>query len=451
MNRSLTQLPTTSPDTQATHSLPQPRLRRPDRQILLDPLPLDHLLEHDHQARLVWQFVQGLDLSPLLQDIKAVAGRPGHPAADPALLVALWLYATLEGIGSARALEELCSHHHAFRWLCGGVRVNYHSLADFRVTHLEFLDGLLTHSVAVLREQDLVDLNRVAQDGMRVRASAGAASFRRRPTLQACLHEAQEQVARLQQERDDDPAAPSRRQAAARVRAAHERQQRLQQALERLPELEARKKADQKEQTRASSTDAEATVMKMADGGFRPAYNVQYSVDTASQVVTGVEVICAGSDAGQLPPLLEQIHERFGVYPQEALVDGSFARHEDIDAVSKPEIGCTVYAPVPQPKDPERDRYQPLPGDSEAVAAWRIRMGTVAAQKIYKERAASVECVNAQARNRGLVQLRVRGRLKAKAVALWYAVAHNVSRALSLGAELTRSTLAVRAAVVLEG
>jgi transposase len=440
--------PSTTPDSPTTTRRPRPRLRRADRQVMLEPMPLDNLLEDSHQARLVWQYVGGVELSPLYDRIKAVEGHPGHPPADPAILVSLWLYATLEGVGSARYLDYLCTHHNAFRWLCGGVRVNYHSLADFRVAHLEFLDGLLTHSVAVLREQGLVSLNRVAQDGMRVRASAGAASFRRRPTLEECLREAKDQVARLHEEMDDDPAAPTRRHAAARERAARERQERIEAAWQRLPELEAKKEPSEKHKTRASPTDPQATVMKMADGGFRPAYNIQYSADTAAQVITGVEVITEGSDAGQLPPMVEQIRDRCGVYPKEALVDGSFAKHQDIDAVSKPEIGCTVYAPVPAPKDPKRDRYIPLPGDSEAVAAWRVRMGTAQAKEVYKERAATAECVNAQARNRGLVQLPVRGRLKVKAVALWFAVAHNLSRAVSLGAELVRGALEVRAVAV---
>ena len=163
---------------------PQPRLRCADRQILLPAMPLEDLLAPEHLARTVWEFVQGLDLTSLLESIRSVEGRPGRPAIDPQVLVALWLYATIEGIGSAREVAWLCSHHHGFRWLCGGVEVNYHTLADFRVAHLDFLDELLTHSVATLMEQDLVDLNRVAQDGMRVRASAGAASFRRRPTLE---------------------------------------------------------------------------------------------------------------------------------------------------------------------------------------------------------------------------------------------------------------------------
>jgi transposase len=404
---------------------PPPRLRSADRQQFIPAMPLEDLLEGDHQARLVWDFCLKLDLAPLHDSIRSRLGGPGRAALDPRLGVALWLYATLEGIGSARALDYLCTHPNAFRWLVGGVSVNYHTLADFRVAHHDFLDELLTHSIAVLREQDLVDLNRVAQDGMRVRASAGAASFRRRPTLEECLHEAQDQVARLKEELDDDPSAPSRRHAAARERAAREREERLQQAYARLPELEAKKKADQKEKARVSTTDPEATVMKMSDGGFRPAYNVQFAADCPSQVIVGVEVLTTGSDMGQLTPMAEQIHERCDAYAKETLADGGFASHQDIETVEA-SSGTTVSAPVPRPKDPQQDRYARHEGDSEAVAAWRARMGSETGKAIYKDRAATVECVNAQARNRGLVRLLVRGLRKVKAIALWFAIAHNL-------------------------
>jgi transposase len=413
---------------------PRPKLRCVDRTQILPAMRLEDLLDTDHQARLVWDFVQGLDLTPLYGSIRSLEGGPGRPATDPRILTALWLYATLEGVGSARALDYLCTHHHAFRWLAGGVSVNYHSLADFRVAHLDFLDRTFTHSVAVLREQDLVDLNRVSQDGLRVRASAGAASFRRRPTLEECLQEAQEQVARLREELDDDPAAPSRRHAAARERAARERAERLRQALERLPELEAKKKAADKEQARCSSTDPEATVMKMSDGGYRPAYNVQFAADCPTQVIVGVEVLTSGSDMGQLTPMADQIHERHGVYPAEQLADGGFAKLEDIEHAEASPRGTTVYVPVSAPKDKGRDRHEPLAGDSAAVAAWRRRMGTAEAKEIYKERASTVECVNAQARHRGLWRLLVRGARKVKAVALWFAIAHNLMCGLRLRA-----------------
>jgi transposase len=417
---------------------PKPRLRCVDRQQVIPAMPLENLLDEDHQARLVWEYALGVDLSRLYDKIRSVEGGPGHPALDPRIGFALWLYATLEGVGSARALAWLCQHHNAFRWLKGGVSVNYHSLSDFRSDHAEFLDSVLSHSVALLREQDLVDLNRVAHDGMRVRASAGAASFHRKATLEEHLEEAQEQVRRLKEELDEgDSAAPSRRQAAARERAARERAERLKQALARLPELEAKKKAGEKDQARASGTDPEATVMKMADGGFRPAFNVHYETACTGQVIVGVSVLTTGSDMGQITPMLDQVHERFGTYPKEALVDGGFASHDDIEKAQAPPRGVTVYAPVPQPKDPKRDRHEPLPGDSEAIAGWRRRMKTDEAKEIYKERAATAECVNAQARNRGLVRLLVRGVKKVKAVALWHAIAHNVRRALSLRAKLS--------------
>jgi transposase len=415
---------------------PPPRLRSADRQQIIPAMPLENLLDSDHQARLVWTFCQGLDLEPLYDQIRSRQGGPGHPAIDPRLCVALWLYATLEGVGSARALAWLCSRHNAFRWLAGGVSVNHHTLSDFRVGHLAFLDDLLSHSVAVLREHDLVDLNRVAQDGMRVRASAGAASFHTKATLEEHLAQASEQVARLKEEMDDDPSAPSRRHAAARERAARARQERLEQALARLPELEAKKKANEKDKARASGTDPEATVMKMADGGFRPAYNVQFSTDTASQVIVGVDVLTAGSDMGQLTPMLEQVHQRHGAYPHEVLADGGFAALADIEAAQAAPRGATAYVPVPKPKDPTRDRHEPLPGDSMTVAAWRVRMKTDEAKAVYKERASVAECVNAQARNRGLVRLLVRGLVKVKAVALWYAIAHNVRRGLGLRGQL---------------
>jgi transposase len=408
---------------------PAPRLRTADRQRVIPAMPLEDLLDDDHQARLVWAYCERLDLTCLYDQIRSRQGGPGHPALDPRLAVALWLYATLEGVGSARALVWLCSNHNAFRWLAG-VSVNHHTLSDFRTAHLDFLDRLLTHSVAVLREQDLVDLNRVALDGMRVRACAGAASFRRKQTLEEHLEEAREQVARLKEEMDDDPAAGSRRQAAARERAAREREERLQRAVERLPELEAKKKPDEKDKARASTTDPEATVMKMADGGYRPAFNVQYAVTTDGQAVVGVSVITTGSDMGQVTPMLEQIAARFDTRPGEVLADGGFAQHQDLERAQA--AGTTAYVPVPKPKDPERDRHAPLPTDSAVIAQWRERMKGDEAKEVYKQRAATVECVNAQTRNRGLLRLMVRGLEKVKAIALWYAIAHNVRRYFSL-------------------
>src|SRR3954463_9152550 len=190
----------------------KPRLVLPNRaQIELRPVDLDSLLALDHPARGVWEFVESLDLSPLYSKVQSVEGAAGRPAIDPRIYLALWLYATIEGVGSARALEKLTQQHDAYRWILGGVSVNHHSLSDFRVQHGEYLDGVLTQSVAVLMAQDLVKLNRVSQDGMRGRASAVAASFRRRPSLERCLQEAQEQVESLRKEIEENPEATSRR------------------------------------------------------------------------------------------------------------------------------------------------------------------------------------------------------------------------------------------------
>jgi transposase len=419
----------------------RPRVRTANRQqIVFRATPLDALIPHDHPARVVWDYVERLDLSPLYDRIQSVERGPGRDAIDPKILMALWLYATVEGVGSARRLDELCRVHAAFQWIAGDVSTNYHTLADFRTGHVGLLDDLLTQGVAALVAEDLVDLNRVAQDGMRVRASAGAASFRRRPTLEEALAQAEAQVEALRVEVEEDPAASDRRQKGVRERAARERAQRIQAALERLPALEAKKKAGEKDKARCSTTDPTATVMKMADGGFRPAYNVQFSTATGSQVIVGVDVETTGSDAGQMVPMVKQVQERYETAAGEVLVDGGFAQHDQIEAVSAPAMGCTVYAPVPKPKDPQVDRHTPKPGDSAAVAAWRQRMGTDQAKAIYKERASTAECVNAQARGRGLLRLLVRGVAKVKAIALWHALAHNLLRAASLRAATAGTT-----------
>jgi transposase len=397
----------------------------------LRPIDLESLLPEDHRARIVWAYVEGVDLAPLYQDIAAVEGEAGRPATDPKILLALWLYATLEGVGAARALDRLCTTHVAYQWLCGGVSMNYHTLADFRTAQGAFLDTLLTQGVAALLAHGLVTLERVAQDGVRVRASAGAASFRRRPTLEACLAEAEAQVRTLRAELEAHPGATTARQRAARERATRERQARVALALAELPALEAKKRPEDRTKARASTTDPEARVMKMADGGYRPAYNLQFATDTGAQVIVGVDATNAGTDHGQLAPMVTQIADRHQQPPAATLADGGFVTKEDIAAVSD---RTTVYAPVPKPKDPTRDPHAPLPTDPPAIAAWRERMGTPEAQGLYKERAATAECVNAQARNRGLRQLGVRGLAKVRVIALWYAVAHNLARAIALGA-----------------
>ena len=421
---------------QAAQSLPagKPRLRIPIRdQMKMRAVSLDELLDVDHPVRIVWDAVCALDLKSWLNEIKAVEGHVGRDATDPRLLVALWVYATLKGVGSARELARLCDECLPYQWLCGEVSVNYHMLSDFRSQGGEKWDELLTQIVAVLLEGGLVKMDRIAQDGMRVRASAGKSTFRRRKRLEECLEEARQQVETLKKLAEEDREELTRRQRAARKRAADERQKRIEEAIRQRDELQKQREASAKkscrkvDEARASTTDPEARNMKFPDGGYRPGYNVQFATDTESGVIVGVDVTNAGTDSDQLPPMLDQLEERYERVPDDALVDGGFATVGTINAAD--ERSCTVYAPL---KDEEKqqaegkDPHARRKGDSDAVANWRQRMGTEAAKLIYRLRGQTAEWVNAQCRNRGLWFMPVRGQPRCRTVALLYAIAHNL-------------------------
>lgn len=422
-----------------------PRCLSPDRaQTVLLPQDLDELVAPDHPARAVWAYVEGLDLDELYSRIRAVEGGPGHAATDPRLLLALWLFATAEAVGSARRIAQLCEQHCAYRWLCGGVSVNYHTLADFRVDHEALLDRLLTHSVAALVAEGLVELTRVAQDGMRVRAAAGSNSFRRGSTLDRCLAEARARVEALKAELEADPAAGSRRERAARERAARERVERVERARAKARALQERqeqakdngknkdKDGQPKKEARASTTDPEATVMKMANGGYNPAVNVQLATTTTGGLIAGVAVTDKGTEEEELVPMHGQLAQRYGHGPAELLADGGFATKGQIEAMASAELGCTVYAPVKPPRNPANDPHTPKYGDGPGVKAWRARMATAEAQAIYKERASTAEWANAQVRLDGLVRFTVRGLQKCRAVVLLHALVHNLFTGLRL-------------------
>ena len=414
------------------------RVLKPNRQQLQWlPRDLDAALAEDHPARAIWGVLEEMDLSSFYGAIKATLDRPGRPTTDPEVLLAVWLLGTVEGIGSARKLTRLCQEHDAYRWLCGGVPINYHMLSDFRVAHQGALDDLLTQIVASLTKAGAVTLERVAQDGMRVRASAGASSFRRKDTLERHLEEARAQVARLAKEREHPDPGVSHRQRSARERAARERMERVKMALDYLPQAQAAK--ERQKQTlatpqrakvtkpRTSTTDPEARVMKMPDGGFRPAYNVELATDQAKGVIVGVCVIREGTDAGQALPMEEQVVNRTGQHPKAYLMDGGFATKEDITALE--ERGLTVYAPVKLPRNkPEEERYQPRYGDSPQVARWRQRMATEEAKAVYRARGSTAEWANAQVIQHGVSRFTVRGVAKLTSVMLLVVVAHNILR-----------------------
>jgi transposase len=393
-------------------------------------LSLDQMLPPDHVARLVWAYVADLDITPLLAQVRSTEHHAGNPAIDPHVLIALWLLATIQGVGSAREIERRCREHMAYRWLCGDEPVNYHTLSAFRTGQVAFLDTLLTTSVAGLLHQELIVLDCVAQDGLRVRASAGKASFRRVSTLQQCLAQAEVQVQTLKAQAQADPTLGVQRQ----QRLAQDRVARIAKALAQARQLAQRReevqtsKGVKAKEPRASTTDPEARVMKMPDGGYRPAYNVELATTTAGGIIVAADVTNQGSDSGQLSPMTEQMARRYQAKPKEVLADGGFATLDDIQTMHATHQ-VRVYAPV---KDEAKKRaagmdpFAPRPRELEGVALWRQRMGTAQAQALYRKRAQTAEWANAGMRNRGLYQLRVRGLAKVKAVVLWYVLAHNL-------------------------
>lgn len=400
------------------------------RVMVMDP---DRLVPEDDSVRAVWRFVESLDLSAFYDQVKAFKGEPGRPPIDPRILMALWIQGTLDGIGSAREIARLCEMHARYQWICGGVTPGYHRLSDFRSNSEQEFDELLTDTVAVLMHKGLVDLERVAQDGMKVRASAGAGSFRSDERLDELHKMAQEQVRCLKQEAEGDPAAGNRRREAARRRSAEDQARRIQQAIAELPEIRERKKSNngkKKSKARCSTTDPDARVMKMPDGGFRPALNVHLVSDTKTKVIAAVEVNNLGTDFGMAVPLAEQLHKRHGKNPKEWLKDGGCVTLDGIDKLAK--RGIDVFAPIREPRSSGRKATEVRATDSAAVAAWRTRMDTDLAKGIYKQRGATAELVNAHARAHGLNQFTVRGVQKARSVVLLLAITHNMRRSWAL-------------------
>ncbi|MGZ3322974.1 MAG: IS1182 family transposase [Xanthobacteraceae bacterium] len=410
----------------------RPRMREPERrQVEWRSVDLDSLLAADHPARVIWRYVEQLDLRVLEEKIRAREHTPGQAPASPRLLLALWLYATSQGVGSARALERLCESHDAYRWLCGGVSVNYHGLADFRSGHGALLDQLLTENIAMLWSDGLIDPVEVVQDGVRVRASAGASSFRRQQSLHKQLKKARRLVEHLKREVDEDPDASNRRLKAARERAARELEERIARALQRAAELEAerqrrsktnKKQVEKQKEPRVSTTDPQARVMKMADGGFRPAYNCQIGTVGGGQVVVDVDVDTTGSDRGLLRPMLERLRLRYRHLPRRHLVDGGFHKNDDTEWAA--EQGVLIYGPTTQSKH-QTDPYAARPKDGPGVAAWRRRMRSPHGKGVSRRRSMG-ECINARFRQWGLRQFTVRGVHKVKTALLWFALANNI-------------------------
>jgi transposase len=428
------------------------RFIRADRaQTYWDFVDLDALVPGGHRARMVMGFVESLDLSALYETILAREGEPGRPPPDPAVLLALWLYATIEGVGSARQLERLAQHDPAYRWLAGGVPLNYHGLADFRVAHVAVLDRLLTESVTALIAEGVVSLAEIAVDGTKVRANASRASFKTGGKLARIEAAVAQRLAGLKSEIESDPEASSRRRRAAQERAAREVKERTERARAALDRVRAEKEkrakthaqdeAKKKSEPKASLSDPEARCMRFPDGAIRPAYNAQIAATPKQGIIVSVAMTDRRNDAGLAAPMVGDIVRRYGRTPENLLVDTHYATVEDIAALAEHPAGpVKVYAPIPAERDDVKPttlarRAKQRMREPESVKEWRGRMVTPEAEEVYRLRK-RIERINADLKNHGFGFIRLRGLIKAKAVALWYALANNLMAAQRLRAKL---------------
>lgn len=445
-----------------------PRMWEPERDTIeLRAMSLDSLIGYDHPARLIWAYASRLDLCELEARIKAREGVAGHPAITPRLLLALWLYATSEGVVSARLLSRLCQRDDVYRWFCGGVGVNHRTLGEFRVDHGELLNRLLAESVTALAAEGLIDLDMLSQDGVRVRASAGASSFRRRGRLEEKIAAVKGLLAELAKEVDADPTANEERLRKRRAQRAAERLSRLEAAVAKVAEIEAQQSKRQSKSkppaapepplppssgaagapsepqdgkprgkaVRASTTDPDARVIKMPDGGFRPAYNMQIASVAGEQIVVALDISTSSSDRGLARPMLEKIEATYGELPNQHLVDGGFSKNDDIEWAHGAEVAM-LCPPIINKHN--TDPFAPRDDDGPGISEWRKRMRSEAGKATYRKRSIH-ECINARFRTWGLLQLTVRGRAKALVVLAWFALANNILQ----GERLRRAAAAV--------
>ena len=432
------------------------RVIGPDRaQLRWDVVDLDSQLPDDHRARLVWAFVEGLDLSEFYDRIKARDAVAGRPATDPRVVLAVWLYATLEGIGSARAIDRLCQQHAAYRWLCGGAPINHDLLATFRRENAVLLDRLLTQSVTGLIAEKLITLEEMAIDGTKVRACAGRGSMSQRKRLESIEKAVAERIAELKSELDKDPGEPERRRKKRALQAAEERAQRVERARQKLAALTQEqavrakrhaKEEAEKGEPKVSVSDPEVRVMRLADGAVAPAWNVQ--VATSNGFIVGIDPTDRRNDSGLATGVVEQIAQRSNRVPQRLLADTRAMTQDDLVQLGEAHPALRVYSP-PAPQrlavkpETERKRRWSRRREPPAVTAWRARMASEEGQETYRRRKLT-ERAHGIIKNRGMSRFLVHSREKVRAVCVLQALALNLSWANTL-----RRRIAAAAATVI--
>lgn len=393
----------------------------------------DALIPEDHPARILWRVLGTLDLSRFEVGFTSVEGHAGRALLSPQRMLTLWLFAYTDGVSSARRIGRLIERDAVYRWIVADLDVSHDKLSAFRRAHGEALDSLFTDVLGVLVHKGLVSLALVSQDGTRTRAAATAPSFRTYGSLLACREQAALHLKAVLAAVDDEEY--SKAQHARREATAKDYQRRVEGAITAVKELQASNGSSDKP-ARVSTTDAEARVMKMGDGGFRPAYNVQYVVAGSglggSRAVVGVKVTNVGSDMGSLTSMMEQVEQRTGVYPETLLADGGHACHEDI--VTTEQHGVAVIMPPPdRAKSIATLRQEGAPPE---LIAWRERMETPEAKEQYRARASLCEWCNAHPKSHhDIEQLLVRGIAKVTCVILMGALATNL---MQFGAAMLR-------------
>jgi transposase len=322
---------------------PGKRLKPIDRsQCFWGAIDIEKLIAEDHPARGIWAMVNRLELSRLEKKIKAVEGGAGQSSLNPRLLMALWIYGYSEGVNSARELSRMCDYEPGGQWLTGMQPVNYHTLADFRVEHQDELDEIFVQVLGLLSAEGFIEMKRITQDGTKIRAAAGADSFRREERIRQHLELAREQVEAMSGPESEQL---SQREIEARKRASREKKQRLEQALKELEQMQQARAEKGKAEVRVSETDPEARIMKQADGGFAASYNVQISTDAANGIIVGVDVTQAGNDCDQLVPAVERVEANTGQTPEQVLTDGGYTmKNSNIEAMA--ERGIDLVGPV---------------------------------------------------------------------------------------------------------
>ncbi len=427
------------------------RLRRPCRnQMEMKIGCLDDLIPEEHRARDIWRFVEKMDTSPCFNTIKSVYRRAGRPTTSPKVLLALWIYSILDGNLSARKLEELCLNHNVYKWIAGGTPINRTMLAEFcSINPIKFED-LLTNCLAVMVEAGVLTGKDFGQDGTRIKANAGFSSFRTKETLKKIKAEVQEHIRELREEvaKDSDVYKTKK------LCMAQEKNQQIEKALKNLEQFKKEKvengkknhkipKEEDLEKMRASMTEPEVRKMKMGDGGYRLAYNIQFATEMDSRVIFGADVVNT-LDPGTSPKMMCRVHSRLkklNLAPAKNWVaDAAYSGKKDIEEVANLFPDCCYYAPPKPCKgiDPKKE----LKNDSEAVKKWRRMIDTEEVNEVYKNRCSTTEFSNMQVKNRGLREFLVRGLGKVKGIVNLHALTQNISRYINLCSKKTAEELA---------